>query len=71
MTQEKFNTMMDNYIVSLASESPSPWSAEARQWCEANGLIEGDSNGNKMYKKFVTREEIAAILFKLKQKNMI
>lgn len=30
MTQEKFNAMMDNYIVSLASESPSPWSQEAR-----------------------------------------
>ena len=71
MTQEKFNIMMNDYIVSLASKSPSSWSAEARQWCEANGLIEGDSDGNKMYKKFVTREEIASILFNLKQKNMI
>ena len=30
MTQEKFNIMMNDYIVSLASETPSPWSKEAR-----------------------------------------
>ena len=39
MTQEKFNEMMDNYLVELAKKEASPWSAEARAWCEANGII--------------------------------
>lgn len=42
MTQEKFNEYMDNYILSLSMQSPSDWSLEARNWCEANGIIEGD-----------------------------
>ena len=64
MTQEKFNEMMNNYLQQLASQEPSQWSKEARDWCERMGLIEGDGNGNKMYKKFVTREEIAQVLSK-------
>lgn len=71
MTQEKFNEYMNNYLLSLSIQSPDDWSLEARNWCEANGIIEGDQAGNKMYKKFVTREEIASILYKLHNKNMI
>lgn len=64
MTQEKFNEMMNIYLQQLASQDPSQWSKEARNWCEQLGLIQGDENGNRMYKKFVTREEIAQVLFK-------
>ena len=65
MTQEKFNEMMDNYLIELAKKEASPWSAEARAWCEANGIIKGDERGNKMYKKFLTREEIATLIYRL------
>jgi hypothetical protein len=65
MTQEKFNEMMNNYLVSLALKGPSDWSKEAREWCEANGIIKGDEHGNKMYKKYMTREEIATVLYRL------
>lgn len=65
MTQEKFNEMMNNYLVSLALKAPSDWSKEARDWCEANGIIKGDEHGNKMYKKYMTREEIATVLYRL------
>ena len=65
MTQEKFNEMMNNYLVSLALKDPSDWSKEARDWCEANGIIKGDEHGNKMYKKYMTREEIATVLYRL------
>ena len=71
MTQEKFNEMMNNYLQSLASENPSPWSEDARWWCETLGIRQGDDKGNKMYRKPVTREEIASILFKLHNKNLI
>lgn len=65
MTQEKFNEMMNNYLVSLALQEPSAWSKEARDWCEANGIIKGDQYGNKMYKKYMTREELATIIYRL------
>lgn len=64
MTQEKFNEMMNTYLQQLASQSPSQWSKEARDWCESVGLINGDENGNKMYKKFITREELVQVLTK-------
>ena len=64
MTQETFNEMMNTYLEQLAMQDPSDWSAEARNWCEQNGIIQGDSEGRKMYKKFVTREELAQILMR-------
>ena len=69
MTQEKFNEMMNNYLIDLASKEPGAWSVEARKWCESNGIINGDANGNRMYKKYLTREEIAAIVYRLHGQN--
>lgn len=70
MTQERFNELMNNYLVSLASQDPDPWSQEAREWCERNDIIKGDGDGHKMYKKLVTREEIAQVLYKLHTNNI-
>lgn len=69
MTQEQFNKFMNNYLIELAKKEPSAWSAEARAWCEEKGIIKGDTNGNKMYKKFLTREEMAAMLYNLHGKE--
>ena len=65
VTQEQFNEMMNVYLSNLAKEEPSAWSAESRAFCEQAGLIKGDDFGNKMYKKFLTREEAAALLYRL------
>ena len=65
MTQERFNEMMNVYLTQLAKQKPDNWSAEARAWSEENGIINGDTSGNRMYKKFLNREEIAAILYRL------
>lgn len=65
MTQEKFNEMMNVYLVQLAKQNPGEWSKEAREWAEKNGIISGDTNGNKMYKKFLTREEMVQIAYRL------
>lgn len=65
MTQETFNKLMNNYMVELAKIQPGEWSAQARQYCESNGIINGDGSGNKMYKKYLTREEMAAIVYRL------
>lgn len=69
VTQEQFNEMMNNYLLELAKQTPSSWSAEARNWCEQNGIINGDETGNRMYKKFLTREEMAAIVYRLHGKK--
>lgn len=63
MTQEQFNTMMDAYLTRLGTLEPSAWSVDARAWAESSGIINGDENGEKKYKKFCTREELAQILF--------
>lgn len=62
MTQEQFNKMMNNYLAELAKQPPSDWSAEGRAYCEKEGIIRGNESGEKMYKKFITREEMATIL---------
>lgn len=62
ITQEQFNQMMNNYLLALAKESPNDWSKEDREWIEKLKIITGDVKGNKMYKKFLTREELAAVL---------
>ena len=62
MTQEQFNTMMDQWLEERAKKAPAVWSAQDRSWAESNGIIQGDAKGRKRYKSFVTREELAATL---------
>ena len=71
VTQEQFNTMMNNWIAEQAKKNPGDWSNEAREWGERNGLINGDSNGNKMYKKMMTREEFITVLYRALHRNLI
>lgn len=65
MTQAQFDAMMEDYLKRLAQQAPSDWSAEEREWCEDNGLIKGDENGDKQYKMFVTREQMAVFMKRL------
>ena len=62
MTQEQFNKMMDVWLAEQVKKAPADWSASDRKWAEENGLIAGDENGNKMYKKLLTREEFIVVL---------
>ena len=72
MTQETFNEMMNNYLIELAEKNPNTYSADARAWAEKNGYIKGDEKGRKMYKKFMTREEMITVLYRiLKDKSLI
>ena len=65
MTQERFNELMTNYLTKLAEKDPSAWSADARTWAEDNGYIKGDGKGHTMYKKFMTREEMVQVLYRI------
>ena len=62
MTQQQFDGMMADYLKRLAQQQPAEWSAEARAWAEENGLIAGDGAGNKQYRSFLTREQLAVLL---------
>ena len=67
MTQEKFNEMMNVWLTEQAKKDPSPWSQEARDWAEGKGYIQGDENGQKMYKKPLTREEFIQVLYRVEK----
>ena len=71
MTQEKFNEMMDNWIAEQANKEPAGWSAEARTWAEAAGLVTGNEKGQKMYKKMLTREELVTVLYRALHRYMV
>ena len=62
MTQQEFNERMETYLKTLAQKQPAHWSAEARAWAEAAGLIAGDETGNRQYRSFLTREQLAVLL---------
>jgi len=51
----------------LGREAPAAWSQEARSWAESNGVIQGDSTGGKRYKAFVTREELAQVVYRMQR----
>lgn len=65
MTQEQFNEMMDKWLAQRAAEPASDWSEKERTWMEEMGLIRGDETGNRSYKSFCTREELAAVIYRL------
>lgn len=66
VTQQQFNSMMENWLANKAKETThADWSAPARQWAEDKGYIQGDEKGNKMYKKFLTREEFFTVLYRI------
>ena len=64
MTQEQFNEMMDVWLAEQSKIQPNSWSADAREWAERNGLINGNANGDKLYRKFMTREEFVMVLYR-------
>ncbi len=69
VTQEQFNAMMTEYLRALASQPPSDWSGEAREWAERTGLIAGDGTGKMQYKAFVTREQLMVFLKRLTEQR--
>lgn len=64
MTQEQFNERMNAWLAQQAAAPPGTWSEEARRWAEENGLILGDSTGDKAYGRFCTREEVVMVVYR-------
>lgn len=67
MTQEKFNEMMNNYLVQLAKQN-ADWGKDELNWAVSMGLIKGDETGKLMPNKFLTRLEGVTIMKRLYDK---
>lgn len=59
VTYDEFKAMMNKYLNERASMSPGTWSAEAREYVENKGIM-----NDGQYQSFVTREQIAEILYR-------
>lgn len=62
MTQEQFDTMMENWLARRAQSPPTATSQGARTWAEQNGIFGGFADGSMQYKAFCTREQLAILL---------
>ena len=67
MTQDQFNIMFEKALQQRGEQAPSPWSEAARTWAEKAGILAGDSDGEKRYQAFATREETIQMLYRLSQ----
>ena len=73
MTQDQFNAMMDTYLAQRAKLPDSEWGAEweqAKEWGESTGLIKGDSDGDKQYQGWTTRQQMVLFLHRLKNMGL-
>ena len=67
MTQEQFNQMLNNYFADLILQEPADWGDEwdaAKAWVEENNLVKGNERDEKMYKSFLTRQQMALLLYR-------
>lgn len=61
MTQEQFNTMMDNYLAAKRQLPASDWAKETWQQATASGLTDGT-----MPQDFCTREQVVTMIQRAK-----
>ena len=66
MTYEKWKEYMERYRQELREQPGSDWSQQARDWALANGVFQGDQNGNAMWQDFLTREQYAMAEYRRK-----
>ena len=61
--------MTKEELVSIAGtgDHPSAWAREATEWAKANGILNGDGNGNYGWDRPITRETFATVLHNFKE----
>ena len=65
LTDEQILELADRLTKVLGKQPPADWSEDAREWAEDEGYIKGDENGDKQYKAWVTREQMAVFMQRL------
>lgn len=64
MTQEKFDEMMNTYLVNLAQKDTT-WAQDYLNWAKDTGIIAGDEKGRMMPEKFCSRQEAVVMIKRL------
>ena len=61
--------MTKEELVSLAGtgDEPSAWAREAAEWAKANGIMNGDGEGNYGWQQPITREALVTALYHFKE----
>lgn len=65
MSYEQFKEFMERYREELREKNGSNWSEKERRWAVENGIITGDENDRCMWLDFMTREQLAAVVYRL------
>lgn len=65
MTQEQFDTMLDDSLARRAGAGGSAWSRADRDWAVANKLVQGDGAGNVGWQAHLTLEGAVALIHRL------
>ena len=66
MTKEELLRVADT------GDAPSAWAVEATGWAKAQGIFNGDGQGNYGWQVPITREAVAVILYEFaKQHNLV
>ncbi|MDR0812868.1 MAG: CHAP domain-containing protein [Oscillospiraceae bacterium] len=67
VTIEEFAQLMEQYQRKNAEgDGYSPWAKNAAEYCLKNGIVMGDGSGNYGWHSFVTKEEVAAMLMRVR-----
>lgn len=61
VTQEQFNKMMETWLTAK-SVQPATFENDAIDWASKNGILQGNSQGQFMPKKPITRGEVVVVL---------
>lgn len=71
MTKEEVKRIVYEVIADMmtkkASEPPSNWSKEAREWAKTSDIINGTGNGDE-WKSTVDREQLTTIIYRVMKK---
>lgn len=62
LTDDQILELANRLTEVLGKQPPADWSEDAREWAEDEGYIKGDENGDKQYKAWVTREQMAVFM---------
>ena len=65
LTDDQILELANRLTQVLGKQPPSDWSEDAREWAEDEGYIKGNENGDKQYKAWVTREQMAVFMQRL------
>lgn len=69
VTYDTFKAFLNQYLQEMEEKEPGEWSEEARDFVGISGIMKGDADGSMRWKSWMTREEIAQLIFNLSKEG--